>query len=307
MARATWSGQISFGLVNVPVKLYTAVRSHDVRFHQLHETTGARVRRKRVDAKTGEEVPTDEIVKGWEVDGGRYVVVDPDELEQLDPEATRTVDIQDFVELAEIEPIYYERPYYLAPDGEGARKPYALLVEAMDRTGKAAIARFVMRTKEHLAAIRARDGVLLLNTMHHADEVVDPVDIDADTEDVEVTDRELEMAEQLIGSLTTGFEPEAYRDQHHERVMEFLRAKAEGEDVTVEAAADEEAEVIDLMDALEASLGRTSSDGQERSYDDMTKAELYELAQDADVPGRSDMTKDELIAALEDERELAAS
>lgn len=305
MARATWSGQISFGLVSVPVKLYTAVRSHDVRFHQLHETTKARVRRKRVDAQTGEEVPTDEIVKGWEVDGGRYVIVDPDDLEQLDPEGTRTIDILDFVELAEIEPIYYDRPYYLAPDSDAARKPYALLVRAMERTGKAALARFVMRTNEYLAAIRAHDGVLLLNTMNYADEVVDPADIDgvAD-EDVQITDRELDMAEQLIGSLTTDFDPERYRDEHHERVMEFLQARAEGEDVTLEAPAEEEGEVIDLMQALEASLGRSRQDAA--GLEDRTKDELYDLAKDADISGRSDMTKDELVAALR-EHERAAS
>ncbi|MBW3562882.1 MAG: Ku protein, partial [Actinobacteria bacterium] len=210
-------------------------------------------------------------------------------------------------ELAEIEPIYYERPYYLAPDGDAARKPYTLLVRAMERTGKAALAKFVMRTKEYLAAIRARDGVLLLNTMNYADEVVDPADIEgvAD-EDVQVTDRELDMAEQLIGSLTTDFEPENYRDEHHERVMELLRARAEGEDVAVEAPTEQEGEVIDLMQALEASLGRSGQDAENAELEDRTKDELYELAQEADISGRSDMTKDELVAALREHDRVAS-
>jgi DNA end-binding protein Ku len=329
MARATWSGAISFGLVSVPVKLFTAVRKQDVRFRQLHAETHNRVRRRKVDAQTGEEVDTSDIVKGYETDDGRYVVVDPDELAELDPEASRTIEIHDFVDLDDIDPIYYDRPYYLGPDGEQARKPYELLVTAMERSSKVAIGTFVMRTKEHLGAIRAKDGLLVLSTMNYADEVVDPGEVEgADREEIEVTDRELEMAGRLIDSLTTDFDPAAYRDRHRERVLEFIERKAAGEEIAVPAAEEEAGEVVDLMAALEASLERGSRGGgdgddagshqagEEASADGppagdslaaMTRDELYELAQERDVPGRSSMTKDELVAALSEADERIAS
>ncbi|MBW3577307.1 MAG: Ku protein [Actinobacteria bacterium] len=310
MARATWSGYISFGLVTVPVKLYSAVRSHDVHFRQLHETTHARVRRRRVDEQTGEEVPYDEIVKGYPVDSDEYVVVDPEELEQLDPEARRTVDIQDFVELAEIDPIYYNSPYYLAPADESAFKPYDLLVEAMQRSEKVGIAKFVMRNKEYLAAIRARDHVLLLSTMNYADEVADPAEIEGvEDRPREIREREVTMAEQLIESLTTEFDPARYHDEYQQRLVEYLEAKAEGEKVTVTAPPEEPGGVVDLMQALEASLGRDRdrSAGEDR-YADLTRDELYELAQERDIPGRSKMSKDELAGALRDaDREQRAA
>ncbi|HEX2029660.1 MAG TPA: Ku protein [Nitriliruptorales bacterium] len=302
MARPTWSGYLSFGLVTVPVKLYSAVRTHDVHFRQLHETTHARVRRKRVDEQTGEEVPYDEIVKGYPLDGDRYVVVDPDELEQLDPDARRTIDIHDFVELAQIDPIYYDRPYYLAPADEAAFKAYDLLVEAMQRSAKVAIAKFVMRNKEYLAAIRARDDVLLLSTMNYADEVADPAEIEGvEDRTREIGEREVAMAEQLIESLTTDFQPAHYHDEYQERLVEYLEAKAEGEEVTVKPPPEEPGGVVDLMEALEASLGRRRdrSDREDR-YADLTRDELYELAQQRDIPGRSAMSKDELTQALRD-------
>lgn len=312
MARATWSGAISFGLVSVPVQLFTAVRSHDVRFTQLREGTGARVKQRRVDAETGEEVSFDDIVKGYEVEPGRYVVVDPDELEELDPDASRLIEICDFVDQAEIDPVYYDRPYHLAPDGEAATRSYRLLVEAMERTGKVAVATFVMRGKAHLAAIRARDGLLVLSTMHFADEVADPSELEVDTAlaEVEVRDREVEMAEQLIGSLTTEFEPDRYRDEHQERIRRFLEAKAEGQHIELPDTQREGGEVVDLVAALERSLDRArGGDGGSEAggrgsatsgdaYADLSKSELYELAQERDLPGRSGLTKDELVAAL---------
>ncbi len=310
MARPTWSGFISFGLVNVGVKLFTVVRSHDIHFKQLHEGTNARVRRKRVDEETGEEVPYDEIVKGYETDDGRYVIVDPDELEQLDPEASRMIDIRDFVDLSDIDPIYYDRPYYLVPDDEAAVKPYALLVEAMQQEEKVAIAKFVMRNNEYLAAIRPKDGMLVLSTMHYADEVADPDHLDApELSEVDVDDREVDMARQLIGQLVTDFDPTEYEDEHKQRVVEFLEAKAAGERVEVPEPAEEPGGVVDLMAALEESIrsagrGRASGDGDGRGgngrYEEMTKADLYEIAQERDLPGRSDMTKDELVDALEE-------
>jgi DNA end-binding protein Ku len=319
MARATWSGSISFGLVNVPVQLFTAVRRHDVHFTELHEDTHAPVRRRRVDEQTGEEVPYDEIVKGYEVDEDQYVVVDPDELEELDPQASRTIDIHDFVDVSEIDPIYYDRAYYLMPDGESAAKPYRLLTDAMGSAGKVAIAKLVMRNKEYLAAIRARDDLLLLSTMHYADEVADPDELEGpgELEDVEVSPREVAMAEQLIDSLVTTFDPTTYHDDYQERVVEFLEAKAEGEDITMTPPQREQGSVVDLLSALEASLERASEGergarrrggGDDRGgYSDMTKDELYELAQDRGISGRSSMSKDELAEALEATDEAAAS
>ncbi len=301
MARATWSGAISFGLVNVPVKLFTAVRSHDVHFTQLHEGTHARVRRRRVDEETGEEVPADEIVKGYEVAPDEYVVVDPDELDELDPEASRLIEIRDFVDLDEIDPIYYDRPYHLMPDGETAGRPYRLLMDAMRRTDKVAIAKMVMRGKEHLVAIRATDDLLVLSTMHYADEVADPSDLDAPDvlSDVEVSDREVEMAEQLIESQVTSFDPTAYEDTYQQRVVEFLEAKASGETVDLRPPERDTGGVVDLMSALEQSLERsTRGQGGDQDLESLSKDELYDLAQERDLPGRSSMSKDELVAAL---------
>ena len=307
MARATWSGSISFGLVNVPVKLFTAVRSHTVHFTQLHKDTHARIRQKRVDEETGEEVAYQDIVKGYEVASDQYVVVDPDELAELDPDASRTIDIRDFVDLGEIDPVYYDRPYYLMPDGDAAAKPYRLLTDAMARTDKVAVATMVMRNKEYLVAIRASDDLLLLSTMNYADEVADPADLDAPDNlgDVDVSEREVGMAEQLIESLVTGFDPSAYEDTYQQRVVEFLEAKAQGEQVDLPAPARDTGGVVDLMSALEQSLerasqgrGAASGTGDASDLEDMTKDELYDLAQERELPGRSSMSKDELVEAL---------
>ena len=313
MPRPTWSGAISFGLVSVPVGLFTAQRSHDVRFRQLHRGTNNPVKQKRVDATTGEEVAYEDIVKGYEVEPDRYVTVDPEELSQLDPEASRTIDIHDFVDQSEIDPIYYERAYYLGPDGQAAAKPYRLLAEAMERANKVAIASFVMRAKEYLAAIRARDGMLLLSTMYFADEVADPAEIDVDG-DVRVDDREVDMAERLIDSLVTSFDPGSYADSYQQRVLEFLEAKAEGQHIEVASDEPSGGKVLDLTAALEQSLARAQRDRAKEApaptsspdYDAMTRDELYELAKQRDVPGRSRLSKDELVAALR-EADAAAS
>lgn len=302
MARAVWSGYISFGLVNVAVKLYTAVRSHDIHFRQLNEETLHRVRRKRVDEMTGEEVAYDEIVKGYEVDHDEYVVVDPDELEKLDPEASRMIDLKDFVDLADIDPVYYDRPYYLAPADEAASRPYQLLVDAMDGSARVGIAKFVMRTKEYLAAIRVKGGVLVLSTMNYADEIVPVEDIeDLDFPRVEVNKREVAMAEQLIDTLAAEFVPERYRDEYQQRVLEFLERKAAGEEAVVSPARPEPAQVVDLMAALEGSLrgrSRRAARDYRQRYEEMRKDELYELARQRDIPGRSRINKEELIEAL---------
>jgi len=254
MPRAIWSGSISFGLVNVPIKLYSAISPKDVRFNQLEEGTNARIRQKRVSAETGEEVPYENIVKGYEVAPDRYVVITPEELEGLDPKATRTIDIEDFVELDQIDPIHYERPYYLVPE-RGAAKAYALLLTAMKDTNKVAIARMVLRTKQYLAAIRPMGDVLCLETMLFADEVVPTEDLEGvPGADVEISDRELKMARQLIESLSTDFEPEKYHDEYREQVMALIDRKAEGQEFVAQPAAEEPTRVVDLMAALEASL-----------------------------------------------------
>jgi DNA end-binding protein Ku len=262
MPRAIWSGAISFGLVNIPVKLYSAVSRKTVRFHQIDAESGGRVRQKRV-GPDGDEVAYEQIVKGYEIGPDRYVTITPEELESLEPEKTRTIDIEDFVDLDDIDPIFYDHPYYLAPD-TGAGKAYRLLVDAMDDSGKVAIARVVLRSKEHLVAIRPRSGVLAMETMLFADEVIPPDALDELSTDGEVktSDRELEMAKQLIDSLTADFEPEKYRDEYRERVLDMIERKAQGETVVIETPAEEPAKVPDLMAALEASIA--SAKGQSK-------------------------------------------
>ena len=257
-----WSGAISFGLVNVPIKLYSAVSKKTVRFHQLNGETGNRIQQKRVDPETGEDVAYENIVKGYELTRDRYVVINPDELEALDPEKSRTIDIEDFVDLSEIDPVYYDHPYYLVPD-KGAAKAYGLLLNAMEESGKVAIARVVLRSKEQLVAIRPnRDGTLLMmETMIFADEVVPPEDLDGlpDKDDLKASDRELKMAQQLIESLATDFAPERYHDEYREKVLELIEAKASGEEIAVQPEAPKAERVPDLMAALEASLAAVRS------------------------------------------------
>lgn len=256
MPRAIWSGSVSFGLVNVPVKLTTATSPKDVRFHQLHDEDHGRINQKRVCSVDGEEVEYSHIVKGYDLGGGRYVVVEPEELASIDVEATRNIDIEEFVDLADIDPVYFEKSYYLVPDGR-AEKPYALLVETMQRCGKVALGRFVLRTKQYLAALRARDGVLVLSTMLYADEVIDPALLEVPTAlDTAPSERELSMAAQLVESLSAPFDPEKYHDDYREKVLALIEAKAEGEVITQPEPAVEATPVVDLMAALEASLAR---------------------------------------------------
>jgi DNA end-binding protein Ku len=254
MPRSIWRGAISFGLVNVPVKLYSAVSKKTVRFNQLHEKDSQRIQMKRWCPADEEEVPYEEIVKGYEISPDHYVVITPEELEGLDPKKTRTIDIEDFVDFDEIDPLYYEHPYYLVPD-TGASKAYKLLLTALQESKKVAIARVVIRSKEYLTAIRPADGVLTMETMLFADELVPTDQLDElPEEDVRATEREVEMAKQLIESLTTDFDPTKYRDEYRERVLELIERKAGGEEITIQAAPEEPAKVPDLMAALEASL-----------------------------------------------------
>ncbi|MDH4170786.1 MAG: Ku protein [Acidimicrobiia bacterium] len=256
MARAIWSGSISFGLVSIPVKLHSAVRRKNVRFNQLDRASGQRVRQKRVAGDDGREVPYDDIVKGYELPSGEYVIVTDEEMAALDPEAVRTIDISEFVDLAEIDPIFYDSPYFLAPDATTA-KPYRLLAEAMEQSQKVGIARFVMRTKQYLAAVRPQSGRLLLSTMVYADELVDPAEVDgfAYLDGVDVSKKELDMAVQLIESLSEDFTPEKHSDDYRTAVLELIERKAAGETEVVPAPVEAGSDtVVDLMAALEASV-----------------------------------------------------
>ncbi len=256
MPRAIWSGAISFGLVNIPIKLYAAVSRRTVHFNQLDARTGARIKYKKVSAADAEEVPNEAIVKGYELSSGEYVTVGDDELAALDPEASRTIDIEEFVDLADIDPLFYDSAYYVAPD-KATLKPYALLTKAMEESGKVGIARFVMRSKQYLCAVRPRDGKLVLSTMVYADEVNEPSEISeiAGLDDVEVTSKELDMARQLIASLSDDFDADKFEDTYRNRVMELIERKAAGEsEVIAPPAAIAEDKVVDLMAALEASV-----------------------------------------------------
>lgn len=289
MPRAIWSGAISFGLVSVPVKLFSAVSRKSVRFNQLDAETNSRVRQKRVNAE-GEEVSYEQIVKGYEVSKDSYVIVTEEELAALAPTGSRMIDITDFVSEDEIDPVFYDSAYYLVPD-ELARKSYALLTKALDDSGRVAIASFVMRTKQYLVAIRPSQGALMMSTMVYDDEVVPVADVPGleEIEDIELTEPELAMAGQLIDSLTTDFEPERYHDTYREQVLDLLEAKAAGETRPVEApAASDDAAVIDLLAALEASVSAAKearkdvgdgSDADEDADGEVVEAEIAEIEQ----------------------------
>ncbi len=264
MARAIWSGSISFGLLNVPVKLYSAVARRGISLRELRESDGARIRHRRVAEGTDEEVPYEKIVKAFELSKDRYVPLTKEEMGALAPEKTRAIEVKDFVDLEEIDPIYFDSPYYLGP-AEGAEKAYSLLAKAMEETGKVAIARFVLRNKEHLAALRAGNGILTLTTMRFADEVVPPNELDdaLPQKKPKVDKREVQMAEQLIDSLTTDFDPSAYRDEYREQLLSLIERKAEGEDVLAGAtpAEPQATKAPDLMAALEESIAAVKGDG----------------------------------------------
>jgi DNA end-binding protein Ku len=321
MPRATWTGSIAFGLVNVPIEVFPATEDKSVRFNEFEAATGERIRHRRVAGDTGREVAMRDIVKGYEVTKGEYVKVEPDELEAVQPVRSHTIEVEDFVELDEIDPVYFRRTYYLTPKDAG-RRAYWLLHAAMAEAGRVAIGRFVMRTKEYLVAIRPTNLGLLLETMYFADEVRDPADLHFG-EPAEPAERELETALRLVDSLTTEWEPAAYADTYRERVLGLIESKAKGEQI-VPTAEREPAPISDLMAALEASVEqaggrrggrgkdhdepvrdtpgpatRTASRGRQGPpLDDLTRDELYERASEAGIEGRSKMTKDQLLKAL---------
>lgn len=255
MARAIWSGSVGFSLVSFPVALYTATDDKTVHFNQFQEGTSDRIRYKRVNERTGREVDLANIVRGHEVSKGDYVLVTDEELEAVDPGRSRTIDITDFVDLGEIDPVYFQKTYYLAPKGEGAMRAYALLHRAMADTDKAGIATFVMHGKQYLAVIRAATaGVLALETMFFADEVRDPREEIEDLPAEASRGREVTIAKQLIDSMTVDWKPENYHDTYRERVEDLIESKRRGEEIVTEAAPPENSGVTDLADALRRSI-----------------------------------------------------
>jgi len=260
--RPIWTGTISFGLVNIPVKLYIAVREERVAFHMLHDQDNARLRRKLVCSLDNKEVHPEHIVKGYEIHKDRYVIISPEDLESCAPKASKTIEITDFVELSDIDPVYYDRPYYVLPQ-PGATKAYRLLVEAMGHSKKVGISKLVMHDKEYLAALRPVGDVICLHTMHFGKEVVPPDKLEGVPTHTKSTDRELKVAEQLIDSLASAFKPEKYHDEYKECVLQMIDRKAHGEEVI--AAPEVEKKPVhagDLMAALEASLAEAKKEAK---------------------------------------------
>ena len=339
MARAIWTGSLSFGLVNIPVGLYSATEDKAIRFHQFQEGTNDRIRNKRVNERTGDEVEFSEIVKGYDIGAGEYVIVLPEELEAVEPGPTRTIEIVDFVDLEAIDPIYYKTSYYLAPQGNDAQRAYELLRQAMGSTKKIGIATLVMRSKQHLVAVRPEENVLALETMFFGDEVRDPVkEIGSLPGEMTFKGREIDTAKLLIDSMSAEWDPENYTDTYRERVEELIARKREGEIVVTDAGPREAAPVVDLMDALQASVkaardhrpgnaevsplvpastrkakatassapkrvsasGGGSSSGGKSGEDlsALSKAELAKRAAALGIEGRSKMSRDELESAV---------
>ncbi|MBM7166835.1 Ku protein [Streptomyces sp. G44] len=319
MARSIWSGVLTFGLVTVPVGLFTATEDHTIHFHQLERGTGDRIRYKRINERTGKEVDSRDIVKGYDLGDGEYVVIEPEELDDISPGKSKVVDMTGFVDLDRIEPVYFDRTYYVAPRGKEYLKVYELLRAALEEANKAGIATFTMRGKQYLTALRAQENVLVLHTMRWADEVRDPRDEVETLPDrrQKVTSRELRTARQLIDALTVDWNPRDYHDTFEERVKELVAAKREGKEIVTEAGPPEATNVIDLMSALKESVERNRAKGagdakggpgqaqerkreraQEGDVSALTKSELYRRATDAKIPGRSKMTREQLVEAL---------
>ncbi|MGW6785119.1 non-homologous end joining protein Ku [Streptomyces sp. NPDC054987] len=314
MARPVWTGVLSFGLVAIPIGIYTATDSHTTHFHQLQRGTSDRIRNRRVNERTGEEVDLDDIVKGYDT-GEEYVLVEPAELDDIAPGRSKTLEISGFVDLAEIDPIFFDRTYYVGPKGKEYSKVYALLEKALAKAERAGVATFVMRGREYLVALKAEDGILTLHTLHWADEIRDPreevPDLPAASGRGTGSSREMKMAEQLITALGMRWDPEEFRDTYQDKVSALIKAKGAGETVEKAEAAAEATNVVDLTEALRASVERARGGGRRaggggrrkpaasgKPLDSLTKAELYERATAAGIPGRSTMTRAELAEAL---------
>ncbi|PRX45369.1 DNA end-binding protein Ku [Prauserella shujinwangii] len=327
MARAIWSGALNFGLVTVPVELYSATEDHTIHFRQFQRGTSDRIRYRRVNERTGEEVPYDQIVKGYELADGEFVIIEPEELEQIAPGRSRTIDIDQFVDLDEIDPIYFQKTYWLAPAKEEFARAYGLLIEAMERTNRAGIARFVMRNKEYLAAVRAGSGgVLVLETLHFPEDVRDPAkEVRKLPAERKARGKEVDMAVSLIDSMTDEWQPDQYHDTYNERVLQLIEDKRAGRTVTPEEGPPQATEVVDLFDALSRSVedrkrrrgaGKQEKRRQEQKDEApkrrrraepeppdlsaMSKADLDKLARELEVKGRSKMSRAQLEQAVRD-------
>lgn len=254
MARSLWSGTLSFGLVNVPVRLHSAVKDQDLRFRQLHEKDGAPIETRRFCSEEDEEVPWEEIAHGFETDDGEQVVVTGDDLAAVAPRKTKTIDVSAFVDLADVDPIYFDHPYFLVPAGEaeGPRRAYRLLVDVMSSTDRAALGRFVLRTKEYLVLVRVRDGLLSLTTLRFHDEVRPTTGID--TGGSKPAKKQLDEAVRLVEGLTVDWDPSRYRDEYRKRLQDVVRRKRQGKTITIPEEAEPPAPATDLMEALERSL-----------------------------------------------------
>ncbi len=316
MPQAMWTGYLSFGLVSVPVALYSASEDRSIRFNQLHKGTTHRVRYRKVDEVSGEELSSEDIVRAVPVDGGDYVVIEDSELRKLAPGRSELIDVTDFVELKEIDPVYFQKSYYLAPRNASAEKAYALLREAMAREAKVAIATFVLRDKQYLVAVRPNERALTLETLAFSDEIRPAESVlPAFSLRHDFTERELEMAEQLIASMSTSWDPSRYHDTYRERVLGLLEAKRAGRPPSP-AEAEPQANVLDLVAALEASVARARGSraqpqrparrpsalghAEQQAFSGMSRAELLALAAERDVQGRTKMTKLQLVQALTD-------
>jgi DNA end-binding protein Ku len=298
--RAIWTGAIAFGLVNVPVRMYSAAAEHDVHFHLVHEPDGSRIGYEKICKVEDKPVPDDEIVKAYEVEKDEYVHMSDEDFRAAQAETYRTIDVRDFVPYEEIDPIYFERTYYLGPE-QGSERVYALLRTAMEDSELAGVATFVMRDRQQLGLLRVRSGVLTLERMHFADEIR-PVDEIAPG-NVKVDKRELDLARELIDRFSGSFDPSRYEDTYQQRLLEVIEQKRSGKEVRA-APEPEREEPPDLMDALRASLESAKRDGGRRAdgdgeLEELSKEELLELAKEADISGRSRMSKRELVRALE--------
>ena len=293
--RSIWSGSISFGLVNVPVKMYSATAEQDLHFHLLHSKDDSRIGYEKICKKEDKPVPDDEIVKAYELDDGKYVYMTDEDFAAAEGETFKAIDISDFVPYDEIDPIYFEKTYYLGP-ADGAEKVYTLLLRAMEESGLAAIASFVMRDKQHLGCLRIRDGVIVLERMYFADEIRDAKEIKPKR--AQVGKQELAMAADLIERFTGSFKPEQYEDTYRKALLKVIRDKQKGKEIHYEARVEDE-EPVDLLAALRESLEGHRRKGRAPKLDGLSKTELAELARKAEIDGRSSMSKDELIEALE--------
>lgn len=295
MARAIWSGSISFGLVNVPVKMFSAIDEKDLRFHLLHVKDDSRIGYEKVCKKEGRVVPDDEIGTAYEISEGKYVYLDDEDFEAAEPKGYRTFDLNDFVALDEIDPIYFERSYFLAP-AEGGEKVYVVLAKAMERSGLAAIGKYVMRNKQHLGCLWVRDRVLTLSQLYFADEIRPAKDLAP--AGVRVGTSELEVAGQLIERYTSTFDIAKYEDTYRESLLAVIKAKQKGKQVHDAPVENDEQAPTDLLAALRESIAAATG-GTTRHSKPRTKAELSKEAKRRGLKGYSTMKKDELLAALQ--------